>query len=113
MDGRADYRTGCFSHKAPASPIRFSDDFQERLDYIGALQIIVCTRAFFTDSRKSMRDSNLEKLLGVLLQERRTELKLTQDGLAKKAGLHRTHISLLERGERSPTVSTFVGFVGR
>ncbi len=53
-----------------------------------------------------MRDSNLEELLGTLLQERRTELKLTQDRLAKKAGLHRTHISLLERGERSPTAST-------
>lgn len=42
------------------------------------------------------------------LRARRDELGLTQDGLARACGLHRTEISLLERSRRSPQLETLV-----
>jgi transcriptional regulator with XRE-family HTH domain len=42
------------------------------------------------------------------LRARREELGLTQDGLARACGLHRTEISLLERARRSPQLETIV-----
>jgi transcriptional regulator with XRE-family HTH domain len=42
------------------------------------------------------------------LRARREELGLTQDGLARACGLHRTEISLLERSRRSPQLETIV-----
>lgn len=39
---------------------------------------------------------------------RREGLGLTQDGLARACGLHRTEISLLERCRRSPQLETIV-----
>jgi transcriptional regulator with XRE-family HTH domain len=42
------------------------------------------------------------------LRTRREELGLTQDGLARACGLHRTEISLLERSRRSPQLETIV-----
>lgn len=42
------------------------------------------------------------------LRVRREELGLTQDGLARACGLHRTEISLLERSRRSPQLETIV-----
>jgi transcriptional regulator with XRE-family HTH domain len=40
-----------------------------------------------------------------LLKELRTDQNITHDELADKANVHRTTISLLERGERSPSVA--------
>ncbi len=42
------------------------------------------------------------------LRARREALGLTQDGLARACGLHRTEISLLERSRRSPQLETIV-----
>ena len=47
--------------------------------------------------------------LGVLLRRARVQAGLTQESLADRTGLHRTYISLLERGLRSPTVSVLSG----
>ena len=38
------------------------------------------------------------------LKRARIEAGLTQQELADKAGVHRMYVSLLERGERSPTL---------
>lgn len=38
----------------------------------------------------------------------RTERQLTQEQLAEASGLHRTEISLLERGKRTPILDTIV-----
>jgi transcriptional regulator with XRE-family HTH domain len=43
---------------------------------------------------------------GRVLRERRTEAGLSQERLALDAGVDRTFVSLLERGERQPTLAT-------
>lgn len=45
---------------------------------------------------------------GNALQAARKQRQLSQDQLAKATGLHRTHISLLERGRREPSLETLV-----
>jgi transcriptional regulator with XRE-family HTH domain len=45
-------------------------------------------------------------LLGQVMRSLRTESDLTQESLADGAGLHRTYIGLIERGDRSPTLRT-------
>jgi transcriptional regulator with XRE-family HTH domain len=42
------------------------------------------------------------------LRKTRIEAGLSQERLARAAKLHRTEISLLERGEREPRLSTIV-----
>jgi len=41
---------------------------------------------------------------GKAIRQRRRELDLTQEALAERADLHRTFISLIERGETSPSL---------
>lgn len=43
---------------------------------------------------------------GRRIRELREERTMSQEDLADKAGLHRTHISLIERGQRSVRVET-------
>jgi transcriptional regulator with XRE-family HTH domain len=43
-------------------------------------------------------------LFGLIVKRRREAAGLTQEELADRAGLHRTYISLLERGMRVPTL---------
>ncbi|MBN1805977.1 MAG: helix-turn-helix transcriptional regulator [Sedimentisphaerales bacterium] len=50
----------------------------------------------------------IEKATGQELQFWRTKKGLSQEKLGFEADLHRTHISLIERGLRSPTISTTV-----
>ena len=42
------------------------------------------------------------------LRARRAEAGLSQERLAARCKLHRTEISLLERGEREPRLSTMI-----
>jgi transcriptional regulator with XRE-family HTH domain len=46
----------------------------------------------------------LQQQFGDLIRRRRKEKGLGQEALADKAGLHRTHVSLLERGKRMPSL---------
>jgi transcriptional regulator with XRE-family HTH domain len=48
--------------------------------------------------------ANLERQFGRLIRRKRAAAGLTQEVLADEAGLHRTYISLLERGLRVPTI---------
>jgi transcriptional regulator with XRE-family HTH domain len=46
----------------------------------------------------------LQQKFGNMIRRRRLALGLGQEALADKASLHRTHVSLLERGKRMPTL---------
>jgi transcriptional regulator with XRE-family HTH domain len=45
---------------------------------------------------------------GEAVRMTRRRRQLSQDALANAAGLHRTHISLIERGLREPSLETLV-----
>lgn len=50
------------------------------------------------------RRQQLTQKFGRALANVRAEAEVSQESLAAKAGLHRTYISLVERGRRSPTL---------
>lgn len=46
----------------------------------------------------------LLKAFGTVVRERRIQLKFSQEELAHQAGLHRTYIGMIERGEKNITL---------
>ena len=50
----------------------------------------------------------LENAFGRVLQEVRNERGLSQELLGFESGYHRTYISFLERGKKSPSLSTIM-----
>ena len=49
-----------------------------------------------------------EQAFGIILKELRTGLKLSQEKLAFACGLDRTFISMLERGNRQPSLTSIL-----
>ena len=47
------------------------------------------------------------ELVGQVLQRKREQKKLSQEVISGLAGIGRTHLSAIERGERKPTLETF------
>lgn len=47
-----------------------------------------------------------EKRFGLILRELRQARRLSQEELASQAELHRTYVSQLERGQKSPSLKT-------
>lgn len=50
--------------------------------------------------------NDLSKAFGSVLSELRRRAKMSQEELAFSAGVHRTYISQLERGLKSPSLDT-------
>ncbi|MGB5962114.1 MAG: helix-turn-helix transcriptional regulator [Coleofasciculaceae cyanobacterium] len=49
--------------------------------------------------------TDINKALGQVLIKYRTLAKISQEELADRAGIHRTYVSQIERGLKSPTLS--------
>jgi CheY-like chemotaxis protein len=49
---------------------------------------------------------DLKLLLGNAIKEQRSALGISQEELAARAGLHRTYVSEVERGERNPSIAS-------
>jgi transcriptional regulator with XRE-family HTH domain len=58
-----------------------------------------------------MTDGDWDALraFGLAVRRRRTKLGLSQEELAKQAGLHRTYVGAVERGERNVTLRSIQG----
>ena len=52
----------------------------------------------------NLKDRAFLRELGDRIRDRRTELKLTQQELGDKCGLHRTFVGSVERGERNLSI---------
>lgn len=64
--------------------------------------LIVCAAACFA----SMKTGGFVQQFGEKVRALRMKKGLSQEALADAAGLHRTHISLIERGRRSVRLET-------
>ena len=53
-----------------------------------------------------------EEAFGRVLAELRKKSKLSQEEFGARAGYHRTYISQLERGEKSPSLRTIFNLAG-
>ena len=54
-------------------------------------------------TRKAEQEALARAALGKVIRARRLECGITQEALADRSETHRTYISLVERGLRSPT----------
>lgn len=48
--------------------------------------------------------SDIDKAFGLAIRQQRRELRISQEELAFRCGLHRTYISQIERGLKSPSL---------
>ncbi len=62
------------------------------------------TLVFSGDTIPQMESTQLDKILGQQIQIHRQNKGWSQEYLAEVTGLHRTYISQLERGLKSPSV---------
>lgn len=61
-----------------------------------------------TESRQEFDEKARAYYYGVILRDRRKELKMTQKELAEKTGVVRSYIARVERGETDMQLSSFL-----
>jgi transcriptional regulator with XRE-family HTH domain len=52
-----------------------------------------------------MRNVAMAKAFGIVLRKHRLAMKISQEALSEKADIHPTHVSLIERFERNPSLN--------
>ncbi len=52
-----------------------------------------------------MNDKNIQVEFGLRIRKARIEQNLSQERLGEMAGLHRTYIGMIERGEKNITIT--------
>ena len=62
-------------------------------------------------NQATIKSLNIDNAFGKVLKQTRENKGLSQEQLAFDSGLHRTYISLIERGKRSPSLRTLVRIV--
>lgn len=65
-----------------------------------------------TEANKSSKKLSAKVLFGVRLRHARENLQLSQELLADIAGMHRTYIGQVERGERNISVDNMEKLAG-
>jgi len=58
------------------------------------------------------QDMAARRAFGAVIRRLRANLGLSQEEFGETAGLHRTYVSLMERGIKTPTVVTLVDLAG-
>ena len=61
---------------------------------------------YFTHQMEGRQARTIEQAFGRVVQARRKQLGLSQEELGFRSGLHRTFISQIERGVKSPSLRT-------
>ncbi len=61
-----------------------------------------------TETRRTFEEKAQAYYYGVILRDRRKELKMTQGELAEKTGTARSYIARIERGETDMQLSSFL-----
>lgn len=59
-----------------------------------------------------MSNGEEQRLFGEVIRKAREDRSISQEALADLAGLHRTYISLLERGLRNPSLTVITKLAG-
>ncbi len=54
-------------------------------------------------------ENSLNQAFGETLRQVRHEATISQEELAARSGLHRTYVSQLERGQKSPSLAVIAG----
>lgn len=54
------------------------------------------------------RETNIEEAFGEIVRRRRQQLGISQEKLAELSSLHRTYISQIERGLKSPSLKAML-----
>lgn len=58
------------------------------------------------------RDAAVRMAFGAVIRKLRRDSGLSQEEFGEVAGLHRTYVSMMERGIKTPTVVTLVDLAG-
>jgi DNA-binding XRE family transcriptional regulator len=73
---------------------------------------LVCNRYLSSAKQAKVMQAvyatTIEQAFGQIIRELRRDRGLSQEELGFESGLHRTYVSLLERGKKSPTLTTLL-----
>ena len=102
MSGRRGHREGFLPHVAPPGS----------LPSLCRLSAVAIQSPRCDPLPQVVPPKRLLKRFGLVVRRHRDRVGIPQDELAHRAGLHRTYISLVERGQRNPTLQVIHALAG-